>query len=320
MPRRTLTFARIEIRESHITKSEFMLDDIKGLSILDEFETWLSNVPLDHFDERVKLRYGKKPKVKRRNRIVIASMRTGHYGISGNEVINVSDHSTAYQTNRLDASTVETRCGLLVPPGATTALLFVEHEGHNDCGFRIFDSFKAHLKSWALENHTGKRGKPLKLTIEMSTVVSGPDWLKNAEMQDLTVHCNRRPTDVSDEVPAHFNLAYSQTLSPMKGQRFLPPKFKKMVFNGGIRSAAALGFPIDDDYDSLITTVSDGERTKRIEVGNPRFPSIRTLLNEDGEDHLKMSGLIDIIDAEAKAFYESLRLDYDLQWTRKQRR
>lgn len=317
MPRRTMTFARIEISESRIANSEFNLDDIKGLSLLDEFETWLKNVAPEHFDERTKLRYGKKPLVDRRNRIVIASMRTGHYGTPGNEVINVADHTTAYETNRLDASTVETRCGLLVPPNGTTALLFIEHEGHNDCGFRIFDSFKAHLKAWAIDNHLGKRGKPLKLTVNLSTVVSGSDWLKFAEMQDLTVHYNKRPTDVSDEVPAHFELAYSQTLSPMKGQRFLPRKFKDMVFAREIRSAAALGFPIIDDYDSLITTVSDGERTKKIEVGNPRFPSIRTLLNEDGQDHLKTSALIDIIDDEAEAFYDTQRLTYDRTWTRK---
>ncbi|MCZ4151162.1 hypothetical protein BZG21_43020, partial [Escherichia coli] len=195
---RTMTCGRITVKESRITDSEFELDDIQGLDLLEEFSSWASGLPIDHFKDLARQRYGTKPTVDRYSRFTLLSMRTGHFGTAGDLVIDVSSHGTSYETLQNDSSTVETRCGLLVPPNSKIGLFFMEHQGHNACGSRIFSSFEAHLKDKAGRTLVGRKGNPLKLVIDKQTLVSGSAWLERASLEKVSVMKYEKPIDVSD--------------------------------------------------------------------------------------------------------------------------
>ncbi|WP_426007348.1 hypothetical protein ACPFL9_09800 [Paenarthrobacter sp. NyZ202] len=149
VPRRTMNYQTLIIKESRVKGSEFVLDDVKGINVLDEFESWANGLASDHFKDSAKKSYGTKPTVERRNRLVILTMRTGHYGSEGDWVVNTRTHQKEYSTQDHDAQTIETRCALLVPPNSKLGLFFVEKQGHEGCGGRIAESFHAHLKGLA---------------------------------------------------------------------------------------------------------------------------------------------------------------------------
>lgn len=316
MPRRTMTFGKVTINESHRSNSEFELDDIQGLDLLSEFSDWAEGLTKDHFTDGVKKRYGTKPVIDRYARFSLLSMRTGHFGSPGDLVIDVRNHGTKYKTAQNDSSTVETRCGLLVPPKSRIGLFFAEHQGHESCGSRVFSSFEAHLKDKAERTLTGTSGTGLRLTITRETLVSGEAWLKQASLEKISAMKYDKSTDVSDEIAA-VPLTYSRTLEPPKGTRFLPKWMKDLLFDTSIRRTSQLGFPTDEDYDELVATLGDGERRKTMVIGREKSPAIRKLLNDDGQPALDSTQLIHSFDQDAREFYEELEQSWSYAWTRK---
>ncbi|QEP08771.1 hypothetical protein [Glutamicibacter sp. ZJUTW] len=315
MPRRTMTFGRITVKESRITDSEFELDDIQGLDLLEEFSSWASGLPIDHFKDLARQRYGTKPTVDRYSRFTLLSMRTGHFGTAGDLVIDVSSHGTSYETLQNDSSTVETRCGLLVPPNSKIGLFFMEHQGHNACGSRIFSSFEAHLKDKAGRTLVGRKGNPLKLVIDKQTLVSGSAWLERASLEKVSVMKYEKPIDVSDS-PVSVPLTYSRTLLPPKGVRWLPKWMKDILFDTSISGSSQIGFPTDEEFDEIVATLSDGEQTKTMVIGKEKSPAIRKLLNDDGQPALDAQMLIHSFDQDAQEYYSSQELDWSYKWTR----
>ncbi|WP_269938771.1 hypothetical protein [Arthrobacter sp. HY1533] len=312
-----MTYQSIMIRESR-TDRWFSLDDIQGLNVLDEFERWLKGLPIEHFKDSAKKTYGKKPDVKRRNRIVMAKMRTGSYGTVGDEVVDTATHGTAYTTKELDAQTVETRSALLIPPGSTVALFFAEKQGHSGCGPLILPSFVGHLKSMVSGKISKTTGKPLSLVVDTETVVSPDSWLALAKLESVTATVYDYSPDIADDSSTTSTLMnYSSTLTPIKGERWLPSKIKDIVRGKKLEGVTDLGFPDDLNYDEMEMRLSDGERTKTMVVDKDRTPGIRVLLNDYGESSLGMSALIGMIDEEAKGFYERRSLDWKYEWTRK---
>jgi hypothetical protein len=309
-----MTYQSVTVHEAR-REGLFKLDDIKGISLLDEFESWLRSLPADHFKNPAKLQYGTKPIVERRNRIVIATMRTGHYGTAGDEVVNTRTHSASYRTADVDAQTVETRCALLVPPHSDTALFFVEKQGLDGCGTRVLQSFVAHFKEFA-KGRQGTNNNPLSVVVEVLTVVEPDAWLEHARMESITAVVNEHTPDVADEgavrsVPVRL----SNTLTPVKGERYLPERFRSSISEKRLEAAADLGFP-DLHYDEFLIRLGDGDHSKTMVIGNEKTPSIRVLLNDHVGRSLTVSELIGRIDDEAKGYYSRRELTYQLAWTR----
>lgn len=315
MPRRTLTFGKITVNEFRVSESDYDLDDIDGLDLLSEFSNWVEKVPKDHFTDAVKHRFGTKPEVTRFPRFTLVSMRTGHYGTAGNLVIDVSNHGTKYKTGIKDSSTVETRCGLLVPPGGKTALYFSEHQGHDSCGSRIFSSFEAHLKETLERNHTSSSGDPLRVTVKRETLVSGAAWIKAAGLERVTALKYDKSTDISDS-PIPTELVYSRTIEPPKGVRHLPDQIKHRIFGGSVTDTSFLGFPTDEEFDALEVQLGRDGQTKRMYVGREKSPAIRKMLNDDGQPSFDDPNLIRSFEEDAKSFYETQGLNWSYTWTR----
>lgn len=317
MPRRTMTYNSIGIHQTRIKDSNFILDSVQGINVLDEFERWCRGVSTGHFVEPTKHRYGKKPEVERRNRLVLATMRTGHFGSDGNQVVDTSNHTTSYETRSVDAQTIETRCALLIPPNSKTGLFFIERQGHEGCGSRILDSFKAHLTELA-KLKMNARGRPLNIVVDDHAIVAGDAWLEMANMRSVTAVQFEMSTDIADEGgPRPVALEYRRMLSAVKGTSWLPTRIRDLIMRNGVRAASMIGFPDDGDYDELIIELGDGERSKTMVIGREKTPAIRRLLNDDGQPSLKVSAFIDRIDEEARDFYTERRLSWDYVWTRK---
>lgn len=316
MPRRVMTFGKITIKESRINNSEFDLDDIKGIDLLKEFSTWCGGLPKDHFTDSVKQRYGTKPAVDMYSRFALVTMRTGHFGTDGNLVINTRNHGTRYKTAEEDSSTVETRCGLLVPPKSKVGLFFFEHQGHDSCGSRIFASFDAHLKDKAEKNFPGTKRGSLQLTIKRETLVSGEAWIEAADLEKITALKYDKPTDISEDI-LETPLTYSRSIEPPKGTRKLSSILKGRVFDGTVHPTSQLGFPTDEEYDDLVVSLGDGERSKQMVIGREKSPAIRKMLNDDGQPSLNPQQLISAFEEDAKDFFEGIDLSWSYGWTRK---
>lgn len=308
------TFQVSEVRKKN---SDMVLDDVAGISVLDEFETWAGSLDKSHFKNSTKKHYGTKPKMRRRNRIVVAQMRTGHYGTVGDQVIDTSTHTKAYGTKADDAQTVETRCAFLIPPGSRVGLFFTEKQAFESCGGMLLGSFSAHLKDSA-EKIKRPDGKTYKLKISIETVVEPDAWVATAHMQSVTAIKYEYTKDVGDEhATKSVNMQYATTLQPVKGNPFLPDMVRDMVFDKKLEAAAHLGFPDDLNYDELIVKLGDGDQSKTMVIDKQKTPAIRVLLNDHGQSHLKLTELIATIDEEAKTFYERRKLSWDYSWTRK---
>ena len=315
MPRKTMTLQSMKIHESRKDRI-FKLDNVLGLDVLDVFESWALNLQPDHFDNPNKKQYGLKPEVERRNRIVILTMRTGHYGNPGDLVVDTSSHKTKYKTKAKDAQTVSTRCALLVPPNSETALFFIEKQGHEGCGPRVMSSFHAHLKVLT-ESLPTEKGEPLKAVISVASVVSPQEWLASAEVESVTAVVNYYTSDIAD---AHTTkpvpMVFSSTLTAAKGTRWLPRWVRDILGNDDVSAAADLGFPDDLDYDELVVTLNDGDRSKKMVIDKKKTPSVRVMLNDDGESPLGMSELISRIDSEASSYYKRHKVTHQMAWTR----
>jgi hypothetical protein len=316
VPRRVMTFGKITINESRIKDSEFDLDDIRGIDLLEEFSTWCGAVPKSHFTDTVKQTYGTKPVVDRYSRFSVVAMRTGHFGTDGNLVINIRNHGTKYKTDEDDSSTVETRCGLLVPPKSKVGLFFVEHQGHDACGSRIFSSFETHLKDKAERTMSGTRRASMQLVVKRETLVSGEAWIEAADLERITALKYDKPTDISEEI-VETPLTYSRTIEPPKGVRKLSNILKGRVFDGTVHPTSQLGFPTDEEYDDLVVSLGDGERRKQMVIGREKSPAIRKMLNDDGQQALTTTQLISSFEEDAKDFFEGLDLSWSYGWTRK---
>lgn len=313
-----MSYQTLEVKVSHVKNSEFILDDVKGINVLDEFETWAKGLSTDHFKDPVTKSYGTKPSVDRRNRLVMLTMRTGHYGSEGDWVVNTKTHQMEYKTEDHDAQTIETRCALLVPPGSKTALFFVEKQGHEGCGGRVAESFQGHLKS-VTSKMTRSNGKPLEAIVTFKTVVAGDAWLEAAKLRSVTAVANEYTSDIAassavKDVPMKF----SSTLTPALRTAWLPAWVRDVISDKKVKAAADLGFPGGLDYDELIIELGDGDQRKTMVVGKERTPAIRRMLNNYGEPSLSPSALVDRIDEEAKSYYERNKLGWDYKWTRKQ--
>lgn len=295
----------------------FKMDDILGLDALEAFERWALNLAPDHFDYPNKKQYGLKPEVERRNRIVILSMRTGHYGNAGDLVVDTGNHETKYKTNEKDAQTILTRCALMVPPHGETALFFIEKQGHEGCGPRIMASFHAHLKVLT-ESLPTDSGRPLNAVIKVVTVVAPKEWLAFAEVESVTAVVNQYTNDIAD---AHSTkpvpMVLSSTLTAAKGSRWLPRWVRDVLSLKDLDAAADLGFPDDLDYDELVVTLNDGNQSKTMVIGKDKTPAVRVMLNDDGQAPLEMSEFIDRIDVEASNYFKRRKVSYNLAWTRK---
>ncbi|KHL03150.1 hypothetical protein [Sinomonas humi] len=322
MPRKTMTYQSLACNESHRKDNTFRMDDIHGIDALDLFEEWARGLPLDHFKDPTKLTYGTKPEVERRNRLVLITMRTGHYGTEGDHVVDTLLHEASYRTSSVDAQTVETRCALLVPPGAQEALFFIERQGNEGCGGRVLDSFLAHLRV-AAQSEPGTNGRPLQLTVDRQTVVETDAWLQQAQLETVAVSrratINAATSDVGDVHPIRpFEVGYGSTLTPLKGTRYLPEWVRSLIIQKKLASAPDLGFGAED-YEEMTITLGDGQRRKSMVIGKERTPPIRILLNDHAEQALPMNTFVDRIDDEAERYYGRRSQNYDRAWTRRSR-
>lgn len=311
-----MVYQSFYVHEARKDQNLFQLDDVLGIDVLDEFEKWARSLPSDHFKNPTTQFYGTKPDVDRRNRLVFATMRTGHYGTAGDQVVNTSTHSPSFTTAEVDAQTVETRCGMLVPPGASKGLFFIEKQGFEGCGHHLLPSFNAHLKDLASQQ-TRRDGRPYNLVVKTDTVVAADAWLRQAQMEAVTGIVHHYSPDLADAMPLHpEEVLFSSTLQPVKGNSFLPSWYKQLVFNQKLGAAAYLGFPGEAPYDELVVKMGDGAQSKTMVIGREKTPGIRLLLNDHGKPTLSMSQLVDTIDIEAKNFYEREKLSYEYAWTR----
>lgn len=307
----------IQVSQTRRKNSEMDLDAVAGVDILAMFSQWASSLDKAHFKNPTKKHYGTKPGLKIRNRLVVLNMRTGSYGTEGDHVIDTTTHAKSYGTKAEDAQTVETRCAFLVPPGLKIALFFTEKQGHENCGGMVLASFVAHLKT-EIAKIKRPDGKKYSITVDTKTVVEPDAWVASAHMESVTAVMHEYNSDIGDATATRpVSMRYTTTLAPVKGTPFLPDKVRDVIFDKKLQAAADLGFPDDLAYDELIVKLGDGEQSKTMVIDNQKTPAIRVLLNDHGEPHLKLSGLISRIDEEAKDFFERRQMKWNYAWTRK---
>ncbi|MFC0248443.1 hypothetical protein ACFFIO_08005 [Citricoccus parietis] len=317
MPYRTMTYREVLGNVSHQPKPLLNLSDVKGVDLLHEFESWARSLPDDHFKDSTKKTYGTKPTVIRRNRLVLVEMRTGHYGMAGEKVIDVSNHAGQYETRDDDASTVRTRCAFLLPPGHDRGLFFTERQRHDNCGERVIDSFKAHART--LVAGKSKKGADANLVLETPTVAESEAWLAAANLEDIHIVRYDHQQDVAAESPLRgIPVTYASSIAPVKGNRYLPKRLWTLFREEPDSALAYLGIDdaTDEDIDEVRLKVGDGEKSREFIVGKTKTPSIRVVLTPPGEPPLNETALVDTIDETARSYYQRWQLQYDYAWTR----
>ncbi|MDQ0709135.1 hypothetical protein QFZ52_001787 [Arthrobacter woluwensis] len=317
MAQRTMTLQAIRIKASR-KDAFYFLDNVSGVEVLDYFEKWAKSLSPDHFNNHTKQTYGTKPLVERRNRLVVLTMRTGHYGSPGEHVIDTAKHAPQYETKDIDAATVETRCALLVPPGADRGLFFIERVVIEGCGSRVWSSFSEHLKD-LLHTKNADDGRPLRATIQAHTVNELDEWLEGADLESIKATIKSAHKDVADDGDTRgYSFEYTGMLKPTNGTKYFPRWVRDLILKHGIGEAAEIGFPVVEgsDYEDIAVTVGDGDRHKTFVVGREKTPALKLLLSGHGEQKLTTDRLIEEIDEAAKDYYARHNIAYQMGWTR----
>lgn len=319
MPLRTMTTRIVTGNPARSPDAKVDLTAMAGIDILDEFESWAKSVPVDHFKNPVNKSYGHKPTVYRFGRVVVLEMRTGHYGIEGEQVIETKGFTDQYTTSAEDASTTLTRCALFVPPGSTTGLFFTERQGHDNCGTRVYDSFELHIKEKKIAVGKLKNGNDAHLVLDAPALVLGEAWMEAADLEEVSVIQYTEVSDVASTNPALAEeVIYTSSFKPKRGKRTFPQFIKDSVT--GTKEDAIEFLTVvdvdkaDDDYEVEVR-LGDGVQSRRFLVGKTRTPVMRHVLSADGEPPLKLDAIVEEVGLQSKYYFENhLQLGWGQDW------
>ena len=238
-------------------------------------------------------------------RSLTLAVEVGRYGEKGRfiDTTTMTEKSTFDST---DAMQVVTHGVLLVPPAATSALLFLER-ANNQCGVvKLLELFRERFVLAFPE-----------LRLETDAVVEGEAWLEHARLVRVSAYRRHKQQDKADNYQGaqepKFAGDLAHTLIPAPGMKDLPRSIFDGLRGGSIRVGELLSFDEDDEESEAEVTLEGNGKRKTFIIGRERRPSVSYPLsghNEDAWDSAKIRNYVF-----RKEFAADLFDRFGIDWT-----
>lgn len=209
-------------------------------------------------------------------RSLTLAVEVGRYGEEG-RVIDTTTMEEKSKFAKTDAIQVITHGVLLLPPGATSALIFLER-ANNQCGvIRLLDLFKGRF---ALAYPD--------LRLETDAVIEGEAWLASAQLVRVSAYRRHKGSDRSDNYEGaqkpKFAGDLTHSLVPGIGMKSLPRSIFDGLRGGAIKVGELLSFAEGDDESEAEVTLEGNGKRKTFIIGRERRPSVSYPLSKHNED------------------------------------
>ncbi|MFE3105973.1 hypothetical protein [Nocardia tengchongensis] len=235
-------------------------------------------------------------------RTVTLCVEVGRYGEIGT-ITNVHTMTPVGAFTKDDATSVKTHGVLLLPEGATSALLFIERAANQSGTLRV------------LERFTEKFGTAYPdLKLETDPVVESEAWLKYASLARVSAYSTRKPTDIADTGDQNATTRQlgdlAHTLRPAQGMKTLPRWVYDQLVRGELDAGELLHFRDDEQPDEVEVTLEHNGQSKTFVIGKEKRPSISMRLSQSGEDAWPLERVRHAALTQAKDLFERLGVDW----------
>lgn len=205
-------------------------------------------------------------------RTLILKAEAGEFGEPG-QIIDSSTGKLIH--NDIDGTAAkmgELRIGFLTPdPDAHEAFAIVEGSRN---GGNLKEPFESMMRKRVRE--AGK------YTLHIERTLSADEWLQTqAELKKIVVRQTRPTHDEFDDVMGSQS-RYTIAVQPEKGAGSFGERIKRGLLNQKIRVRDIVDIAEVEDEEVLVE-MSDGKRTKLMDVNNLRSPFLLEVISKDGE-------------------------------------
>lgn len=196
---------------------------------------------------------------------------------------------------------VAQRLVLLVPEGATSAFLYVEHLAGGRLGVRFLDVLKT---AWR-ENFGD-------YTLELETLTRPDAWLKSANLSRVSARVYGHSADIADSDLSTAIGDVHASITPPRGSRYFPSALLAALVDRKVGRAQLLG--LSEEPEEVKITLGDGEQAKTFVLGKERTPPVRTLVTDYGEPMLNDEQLRAWCLNDCGSHFKSVGVDWQTAW------
>ncbi|MDN5688466.1 MAG: hypothetical protein L0G94_17570 [Brachybacterium sp.] len=318
MARRTLDHSLVSVYFKGMHDSpRIPLEGVGEAGLLQLFNEWAQvGSDLSSTARRIHTSIGS---VKHFSHGILVEISTGAWGDPKRRLIDHKGGTDPRDIDEDDAATVTTRALLLAPPGGEIGLWFIEREGNQAGGSRVWSSFDPVVR--AAPKVLAPTGELRGLIPKRVIVTKGEEWASSAELRKVDVSVYSPKDELGDDEDFIVRDFTRRTvLGPHDKTRFYPRNIRDQVFGleSKLEAAEFFGVPVEEgeDVDSVKFTIGDGEDEKTFEMDSPASPQLRLVLNENGESSVDERTFLQRCGALAEGTYRTLDQSFDYDWLR----
>lgn len=272
--------------------------DINSHSLLEHFHAFVASAPEKGIKDEEHELYLRITDVKCAGCYVLVKTESGTYGDNGN-VYEVDTGRKKYGKAYGESMTTGSRVIFFLPPGADRAMVAVEKNGSSK-GYALFYSFIEQMKQ---RYHS--------FIYRSGNVYEEDSWAQYSKLTEVEVLAYKKQMTYRSGLESHtFTATLGHSLTPPKGERYLPDSLKQALLNRKLDAVSMLEVPEDLDRKVTLTLEHDG-RQKKFEVGKQGTPLFREILTDDGDLPLDDAAFIRRASESVADYYRAL----GLQWS-----
>lgn len=312
MPRRTMTVTKLSYHKARKPKDLLDVANLPdGRDLLTLFHAFVRDLDRQSLVVSALERYSSVESVHTAGRTLTVAMEVGRFGEAG-RVKNVRTHAREHEYDGQSVSAVVTSSVLVVPKTGTSALLYLERASGGQSGMtRLLDLFESGFKDrypeYILTNHS---------------LIESKAWLAHAKLKRVSAVIYGHSTDMTDGAPAVAG-DLRHTLTPSRGDKYLPDSLLRALRDRKIKRASLLGFADGGEPDEVEVSLESNSRSKTFLLGREKAPNIRYVVTSAGEPAKNPSGILQFCLTEATDHFKALGVDWEYahsvgQWSREQ--
>lgn len=318
MARRTLDHSLVSVTFKGMHESPRVpLADVGDDGLLGMFNDWARvGTDLSSTARRIHTSIGA---VRHFSHATLLEISTGAWGDPKRRLIDHKGGTDPRDIHEDDAATVTTRALLVAPPGGDIGLWFIEREGNQAGGSRVWSSFDPVIR--AAPKVLAPTGDLKSLIPKRVIVTKGDAWAESAELRRVDVKVYSPKDELGDDEDFTVRDFSRRTiLGPHDKTRFYPRNVRDQAFGLGSKLEAAefFGVTVDEgeDVESVRFTVGTEEEEKTFEMDSPASPLLRLVLNENGESSVDDRRFLQECASLAEETYRTLDQTFDYAWLR----
>jgi hypothetical protein len=301
MPRRTVSVSHLYQSVRMEPDSRVDLDRLPMGDLLYIARSLFTQLPKSALVDADHDRYVSIEGMKEAGRTLLIELSAGPLGEAG-EVRNSTTHTVEHEYDRDSARTVALRAMLVVPRRSRSALFFVEQGNSTANGTVLLAQLTKALKRW----HPG-------LTAKVEKVVEAEAWLKGAELMKATAMVYGHSPDLEQHMQGQPKMVgrLQHTILPERGEKLLPRWLYERLTKRTVSQSALFGIGEGEGVDDLTVTMTNNGREKTFALGAERYPTLRLLLSDSGDDEPTTAAFRDLVLAETPDLLQAVGTDWD---------